>query len=82
MGLYKAISVAAFGMASYALYKTGALNPIVKSAVKAGEKANEVKNEVISKAKEGYNDFRAKMADGEVENTVTTEEQPLTGEIV
>ncbi len=54
MGFYKALSVAAFGMASYALYKSGALNPAVKCAVKVSKKASDFADENIAKAKDGY----------------------------
>ncbi len=72
MGFYKAISVAALGIASYALYKTGALNPAIKCAAKASKKATDFADEKIAKAKDSYNNFR-KPADKEEDSTITGE---------
>lgn len=60
MGLYKAISVVALGVGSYALYKTGALKPVTKTVVKAGAKVSEWTEEAVSNVKEGYKNLRKK----------------------
>ncbi len=60
MGFYKAISIAALGIASYALYKTGALNPVIKTAAKASSKASELVDETIAKAKNKVDELKNK----------------------
>ncbi len=80
MGLYKAISVAALGIASYALYKTGALNPAIKKAVKVGSKASDFADETVAKAKEGYKNLRTKVE--EIKNSTDETNEPVTGELI
>ncbi len=74
MGYYKAISVAALGIASLALYKTGALNPAIKTAVKTGNKVSNCAEEIVKKAKSKFNSIKS-----EIENE---KDEPITGEIV
>ncbi len=77
MGFYKAISVTALAIASYALYKTGALNPAIKCAAKASKKASDFADSNIEKAKDNYKNLRKKLQKEEndiVEGELITEE--------
>ena len=62
MGFYKAISVLALGIGSYALYKTGALRPVTKAAVCAGVKISEWTDEKMDAVKEKSKVFCKKVS--------------------
>ncbi len=74
MALFRAVSVLALGMSSYALYKTGALDPVIKQAVKTGTKVKQYKDETVSKAKEHYSNLMKKDEEEKNESDVISGE--------
>ncbi len=75
MAIFRAISVAALGIASYALYKTGALDPAIKKAAKVSVKATDFADSTIAKAKDKYKNLKKEMKK-EADSTV------VEGEII
>ncbi len=51
MGLYRILGLAALGIGSYALYRSGALNPVLNKASCAGNKVSAWAENMVTKGK-------------------------------